>query len=67
MARQLNSLPGCEVAEDVPTCLLQFLLNQYDFLINAEIGKMTFRMFSQLDEFLLELDDRLLEVENMFH
>ena len=67
MARKLDALPGGEVGEDVPPGFRQFFLDELDFLLEADAERMLFRVSAQVIQFFLQFDDRLLEIELMFH
>ena len=67
MARELDALPGGEVGEDVPPGFRQFFLDELDFLLEADAERVFFRVLAQFIQLGLQFDDRLLEIELMFH
>ena len=67
MARKLDALPGVEVRENVPPGFLQFFFDELDFLLEADAERMFFRMLAEFVQLVLQFDDRLLEIELMFH
>ena len=67
MARQLDALPGGEVGENLPAGFLQLFFDELDFLLEADAQRMLFRMFAEFVQLALQFDDRLLEIELMFH
>ena len=67
MAGQLDALPGVEVGENLPPGFLQLLFDELDFLLEADAQRMLFRVFAEFVQLALQFDDRLLEIELMFH
>jgi hypothetical protein len=67
MARQLDALPGGEIQEDLPPGLLQFFFDELDFLLKADARANAFPGGPQVIQLGLQFDDRLLEIELMFH
>jgi hypothetical protein len=67
MARQLHALPGIEVQENLPAGLLDFLLDDLDFLLEADAERMFLRMRPQVFQLVLQFGDRLFEIELMLH
>ena len=55
------------LAEDLALGFLELLLDQRDFLLDADVEGVGFRMLLQLLKLVLQFDDRLFEVELMFH
>ena len=67
MPGQLDALPGVEVRENLPPGFLQFFLDELDFLLEADAQRMLFRVLAEVLQLVLQFDDRLLEIELMFH
>ncbi len=67
MARELDALPGGKIGEDVPPGFRQFFLDELDFLLEADAERVLFRVLAQFLQLGLQFDDRLLEIELMFH
>ena len=67
MARELDALPGGEVRKNVPPGFRQLFFNELDFLFEADAERVFFRVFAQFIQLGLQFDDRLLEIELMFH
>ena len=67
MPRQLDALPGGEVRENLPPGFLQLLFDELDFLLEADAERMLFRVFPQFVQLALQFDNRLFEIELMFH
>src|SRR6185436_4742939 len=58
---------GAQVREDLAARFLELLLDHRDFLVVADVERVRLGMFFQLLELGLQLGNRLLEVEMMFH
>ena len=68
MAGQLDPLPGGEVGKNLPPGFLQFLFDELDFLLETDAERMFFSgCFFEFLQLVLQFDDRLLEIELMFH
>jgi hypothetical protein len=67
MPRQLDALPRVEVEKNLPAGFLQFFFDELDFFLNADVQRMRFRMFAEFVQLVLQFDDRLLEIELVFH
>ena len=67
MPRELDALPGVEIGKDVPPGFRQLFFDELDFLLEADAERMFFRVFAQFIQLVLQFDDRLLEIELMFH
>ena len=67
MARELDALPGGEVQENLPAGFLQFFFDELDFLLEADAQRMFLRMRAEFIQLVLQFDDRLFEIELMFH
>jgi len=65
--RAILTRPGAEVGKDLAFGFLELLLDHADFLIDADVQGVRLRMLLQLLELVLQLYDRLFEVELMFH
>ena len=63
----LDPVPCAEVGKDLAPGFLQLLLDQANFLLNADVEGMGFRMLFQLLKLVLQLHYRLFEVELVFH
>ena len=67
MPGNLDPVPGAEVGEDLALGFLQLLLDQANFLLEADVEGVGFRVLLQLLKLVLQLHNRLFEVELMFH
>ena len=67
MAGNLDAVPGAEIGEDLAFGFFELLLDSADFLLEADVKGMGFRVLFQLLKLALELQDRLFEVELVFH
>ena len=64
---ELNALPGAEVGVNLPPRLLEFDFDLLDFLLQADPHGVRLRVLAKLIQLALQFDDRLLEIELMFH
>jgi hypothetical protein len=67
MPRQLDALPRVKVEKNLPAGFLQFFFDELDFFLKADVHRMRFRMFAEFVQLVLQFDDRLLEIELVFH
>jgi hypothetical protein len=67
MPRQLDALPRVEVEKNLPAGFLQFFFDELDFFLKADVQRMLFRVFAKVVQLVLQFDDRLLEIELVFH
>jgi len=67
MARELDTLPGSKIQENLPARFLNLLLDNLDFLLKADAKRMFLRMRAEVFELGLQFEDGLFEVEPVFH
>ena len=53
--------------ENLPPGFLQLLFDELDFLLETDAERMFFRVLAEFVQLVLQFDDRLLEIELMFH
>ena len=67
MPRQLHPLPGREVGKDLPAGFRNLGFDELDLLFEADSQRMRLRMSPEIFQFILQFDDRFLEIELVFH
>ena len=67
MAGYLDPIPRAEIGKDLAFRLFDLLFDESNFLFEADFQRMSFGMFLQLLELMLQFNNRLFEVELMFH
>ena len=60
-------LPRGEVGVYLPPGFLDFSFYERDLFLEGNVDRMGFWMLSEFFELFLQFDDRLLEIELMFH
>ena len=67
MAGELDALPRREVQKNLSPRLLDFLLDDEDFLFKADAQRVFLRVGAEFIELILQFDNGLFEVEPVFH
>jgi len=67
MPRELHTLPGGEVQENLAAGFFQFFFDELDFFVEADAERMFFRVLAEFVQLGLQFDDGLLEIKLMFH
>ena len=67
MTGDLDSVPGAQVGKDLASGFLDLLFDQGNLFLETDAQGMSFRVLSELLEFVLQFNDRLFEIEMMFH
>ena len=67
MTRQLYTLPGGEIGINLGAFLVDLLLHAADFVIKINLQLRVLRVLTQLGELVLQVGNRFLEIEQMFH
>ena len=67
MPGQLDPLPRGEVEENLPPGFLELGFDLLDLRVETDAQRVALPMFSEVRQIVLQFDDRLLEIELMFH
>ena len=67
MPGDFNAVSGTEVGKNLALGFFELFFDQGNFFLDADSEGMSFRVFSEFFEFGLQFDNRLLEIEMMFH
>ncbi len=67
MAGDLDAVPRAEIGEDLAPGFLDLLLQGGDFLVKADARGACFRVFLEVFQLALQLQDRPLEIKLIFH
>jgi hypothetical protein len=67
MPGEPDTLPRSEIGKNLPARFIQPFLEKLDFLLEADVHRMRFRMFAEFIQLVLQFDNRLLEIELVFH
>ena len=67
MARDFDPVPGAELGEDLAFGLLDFLLDNGDFLFEFDAHRIVLGMFLEFFQLALQLQNGLLKIKLMFH
>ena len=67
MPRELDALPRGQIQKNLPPGFFQLLFDQLEFFVKTDAQRVFLRLSPELVELVLQFDDRLLEIELMFH
>jgi|GEM_PF-5840291 len=67
MPGEPDALPRSKIGKNLPACFIKPFFDELDFLLEADVHRMRFRMLAKFVQLVLQFDNWLLEIELVFH